>query len=61
MEDLIIAVIIVTIVCIAICYIRKEKKKGVQCIGCPFAQNCTNHQKDNCNHQSLYNQYKNSK
>ena len=25
---------------LAIRYIYKEKKKGVQCIGCPYAGNC---------------------
>lgn len=59
MNDLIVAVIICAIVGLAIFYIRKEKKKGIKCIGCPFAQQCSN--KDNCDHQSLYDEYKNSK
>lgn len=61
MEDLVVAVIIGVIVGLAIFYIRREKKKGVKCIGCPFAGECSNKQKDNCDHQSLYEQYKNSK
>ena len=40
MADLIILVILVLILGIAIGYIIKEKKKGVKCIGCPFAENC---------------------
>lgn len=35
MENLIIIGIILIIVGIAVYYIRKEKKKGTRCIGCP--------------------------
>ncbi len=40
MLDFIILGILVIIVGAAILYIRKEKKKGVRCIGCPAAGNC---------------------
>ena len=45
MTDIIVGGIIVAIVGLAIAYIRKEKKKGVKCIGCPHAGDCT---KKNC-------------
>ena len=45
MDNLIIIILLIIIVGGAIVYIYKEKKKGVKCIGCPFAQNCS---KKNC-------------
>ncbi len=47
MTDLIVIGIIVLIVGTAIVYIRREKKKGVTCIGCPDAPNCP-HSKGGC-------------
>ena len=41
MIDLIVVAIIGVIIGSAIAYIIKEKKKGVQCIGCPYAGKCT--------------------
>lgn len=41
MIDLILVGVIGLIVGSAITYIIKEKKKGVQCIGCPLAGKCT--------------------
>ena len=40
MADIIIVGILLLIVGGAIFYIVKEKKKGVQCIGCPAAATC---------------------
>jgi len=40
MANIIVAGIVLLIVGIAIAYIVKEKKKGVQCIGCPAAGTC---------------------
>ena len=40
MVDLIVAGIIVVMVTLAVRYIVKEKKKGVKCIGCPYAREC---------------------
>ncbi|MGN1266728.1 MAG: FeoB-associated Cys-rich membrane protein [Dorea sp.] len=40
MADFIVALILMIIVGAAIIYIRKEKKKGVKCIGCPAAGTC---------------------
>ena len=45
MTDIIVGGIIVAIVGLAIAYIRKEKKKGVKCIGCPHSGDCA---KKNC-------------
>lgn len=47
MLDFIVLGILILIVGAAILYIRKEKKKGVRCIGCPAAGNCPH--SGNCN------------
>lgn len=41
MEDFIIVVILIAIIGAAVIYIWKEKKKGVKCIGCPAAGECS--------------------
>ena len=40
MTDIIIVLVIVAIVGAAIAYIRKEKKRGVRCVGCPDGGTC---------------------
>lgn len=40
MTDLILVAVIAVIVGGAIAYIRKEKKRGVRCIGCPSGGSC---------------------
>ena len=40
MADFIIVAIILIMVVTAITYIKKEKKRGVKCIGCPNAGQC---------------------
>ena len=40
MTDLIVGAIVVLIVGCALRYIRKEKKRGAKCIGCPHSKNC---------------------
>ena len=40
MTDIILVVIIVAIIGAAIAYIRKEKKRGVRCVGCPDGGTC---------------------
>lgn len=40
MADVILLLVLAVIVGAAILYIRKEKKKGVTCIGCPYAATC---------------------
>ena len=37
-------VILAAVVFFAVRYIVKEKKKGVKCIGCPYAGECQKHQ-----------------
>ena len=41
MIDIALIIVIVLIVGIAIAYIRREKKKGVKCVGCPDAGTCS--------------------
>lgn len=40
MTDIIVALVVLVIVGAALLYIRKEKKRGVACIGCPAAGAC---------------------
>lgn len=40
MVDFIIIAVIVAIIGGAVWYIRKEKRRGVQCVGCPDAKTC---------------------
>jgi hypothetical protein len=40
MKNVIVILIVAAIVCVAIAYIVKEKKKGTKCIGCPSAGTC---------------------
>lgn len=39
--DFIIAAIVLIIVGASLLYIRKEKKRGVRCVGCPAAGTCS--------------------
>lgn len=48
MLDFVIAGIIIGAITGAIIYIKKEKKQGIKCVGCPYAKTCSN--KENCNH-----------
>ena len=41
MENLIVIALLIGIVGAAVLYLRKEKKKGVRCIGCPAAGCCS--------------------
>ncbi len=52
MENIVIVVIVLLIVGAAIYYIVREKKKGVKCVGCPYAKSCSATQKQTCNSQS---------
>ena len=40
MVDVVLVLIIVVIVGGALAYIRKEKKRGVKCVGCPSGSTC---------------------
>ena len=46
MTDVIVLIIIVMILTVSICYIRKEKKRGVKCIGCPSGGACSKRQQE---------------
>ena len=41
MIDFIVILIILISLILAIRYIYNQKKKGVKCIGCPYAKNCS--------------------
>lgn len=41
MTDFIIIAIVFIILTVSICYIIKEKKRGVKCIGCPMGGTCS--------------------
>lgn len=41
MENIILVGIIALIIGLAVWYIRKEKRRGVQCIGCPQSKVCS--------------------
>ena len=38
MDNIIVIAIVALIVGLAVWYIRKEKRRGVQCVGCPLAE-----------------------
>ena len=37
--DIIIILLVLAVLCVALVYIRKEKKQG-KCVGCPYAKEC---------------------
>ena len=41
MENFIIVAVLIAIIGAAVIYIVKEKKRGVKCIGCPAAGQCS--------------------
>ena len=45
MENFIVIAVVLIILGCAIGYIVKAKKKGVKCVGCPYAETCG---KENC-------------
>ena len=46
--DFIVMLIIALLVVAAMVYIRREKKKGVTCIGCPHAAECAKKKQGGC-------------
>ncbi len=48
MIDLIVIAILLVIVGGAIAYIRKQKKNGAACIGCPHAGACAKRREGSC-------------
>lgn len=43
MASFLVAVVVLVIVGVAVAYIRKEKKRGVRCVGCPDGGKCSGH------------------
>jgi len=41
--NIIVLAAVAGIVALAVWYIRREKKKGVRCIGCPDSKTCSGH------------------
>ena len=48
MENVIVIGIVAVILTAAIRYIRKEKRQGAHCVGCPHARNCCSDCKGCC-------------
>ena len=46
--DFVVMLLIVLLVVAAMVYIRKQKKKGVTCIGCPHAGTCAKKSQGGC-------------
>lgn len=40
MENVIVIVVVAAIVAGVIFYLRRAKKRGVTCVGCPYAKSC---------------------
>ncbi len=40
MENIILIAILILIVGVAIAYLIRAKKRGVKCVGCPYAEEC---------------------
>ncbi len=46
--DIIVVIVVLAIIGAAVMYIRKEKKRGVRCVGCPSAGQCSGHCNGDC-------------
>lgn len=40
MEDFLVLIVLAVILVSAIIYVVRAKKKGVKCVGCPYADTC---------------------
>lgn len=51
MEDILVLVILAIVLLAAIIYVARAKKKGVKCVGCPYAKTCASQKAENgsCN------------
>ena len=49
---MIVAAVLLVIVGSAVIYIKKEKKRGVTCIGCPHAGACAKRRQGGCDHHA---------
>lgn len=50
MENFIVAGILIVIIVGIILYLVRQNKKGVKCVGCPYAKKCGGNCSGNCNH-----------
>lgn len=48
MADILILAAVGLVICLAAGYIRKEKKKGKSCIGCPYGGSCASKGNGGC-------------
>lgn len=48
MENIIVILILLAIVCGIICYLVRAKKRGQTCVGCPHAKKCNGKCGNNC-------------
>ena len=55
MENVIIAVILLAIVGGIVWYLRRAKKRGETCIGCPYAKKCGGKCNGSCGHAKTDN------
>ena len=46
--DVLVILSVLLMVAAAVLYIRKEKKRGVTCIGCPHAAECAKRKQGGC-------------
>ncbi len=51
-EDVIVIVIVLAIVVGIVLYLRKSKKKGGKCAGCPYCKQCSSKAKSSCNNST---------
>ncbi len=51
MENVIIVAVLLVIVGLAARYIYQQKKKGNNCIGCPYSESCSSKENGCCNDQ----------
>lgn len=46
--DIIVSVALVVIIGAAVAYIIRAKKRGIKCVGCPYAKQCGGNCSGNC-------------
>ena len=47
MENFIIVIVVALILGCSLAYVIKAKKKGVKCVGCPYAETCGKNTENN--------------
>ncbi len=52
MENIIVGVILIAIVIGIALFLRRAKKRGEKCIGCPYAKQCGGKCSGGCGHQN---------